>query len=244
MPSPTVSIIIPTLDEAANVARLLGELAGGNRPHEIIIADGGSRDETRTLARAHGARVIVAPRGRGAQLAAGAMAARGDILWFLHADSRVAPGSLAALADALADPAAVGGNFALVFDGADGFSRWLTRFYCRLRGLGLYYGDSGIFVRRDIYQRLGGIRQMALMEDYDFARRLERAGPTRCIEAPPLVTSSRRFRGRRPAAIVAGWVAIHLLYHLGVPPGALARFYYGRWLSPRRPQGARLRAQS
>ncbi len=90
---------------------------------------------------------------------------------------------------------------------------------------GLYYGDSGIFVRARIYRALGGIRPLAVMEDYDFSRRLERAGPTCCIAEPPLVTSSRRFHGRRPAAIVWGWLKIHALYHLGVAPARLARLY-------------------
>ena len=91
-----------------------------------------------------------------------------------------------------------------------------------------YYGDSGIFVRHDSCCAAGGIRPIALMEDYDFVRRLERAGPTLRVDAPPLVTSSRKFEGRHPVALFWGWTVIHLLYWVGVPPDRLAQRYYRR----------------
>jgi hypothetical protein len=94
------------------------------------------------------------------------------------------------------DPRLVGGNFRLVFDGASRFSKWLTCFYAQIRWLGFYYGDSGIFVRRRVYDNVGGFRPIALMEDWDFVRRLERSGKTCCIADPALITSSRRFAGR------------------------------------------------
>ena len=106
--------------------------------------------------------------------------------------------------------------------GGDGFSRWLENFYATIRARGFYYGDSGQFIRRRVLDSIGGIRPVALMEDYDLARRMEALGGTLCIEAPPLVTSSRRFRGRRHAAIVWGWLKIHALYYLGVNPDRLA----------------------
>ncbi len=91
-----------------------------------------------------------------------------------------------------------------------------------------------MFVRRDVYRALGGIRQIALMEDFDFTRRLERIGPTCCLEDPPLVTSSRRFEGRHPLAIVWGWLVIHALYYLKVSPDRLAQFYERRGASTSR----------
>src|SRR3712207_8591705 len=93
-------------------------------------------------------------------------------------------------------PEVVGGNYRLVFDGEDGFSRWLAGFYAAIRALGFWYGDSGIFVRRAAYDALGGVRPIAVMEDYDLVRRIRRAGPTACLAEPPLTTSSRRFEGR------------------------------------------------
>ncbi len=221
-----ISVIIPTLNEARHLPGLLAVLAGETVPHEVIVVDGGSADGTGDIARGAGARLIAAPRGRGAQLAAGAAAAGGGVLFFLHADSRLPAGALAAISCALTrHPAVIGGNFRLLFDGDDEFSRWLDGFYARIRAHGLYYGDSGIWMRRAAYDALGGIRPLALMEDYDLVRRLERAGETLCIETPPLITSSRRFAGRRKWRIVAGWLAIHLLFLLRVPSPLLARLY-------------------
>ena len=221
-----ISVIIPALNEEEYLAALLGALMAEGIDHEIIVVDGMSLDGTAQTARASGARVIVCGPGRGRQLFEGARLARGDVLLFLHADSVFPEGGLEAIDDALTEnPPSPGGNFRLLFDGNDGFSRWLEGFYAWLRSKGIYYGDSGIFVRRDVYERLGGIRPIALMEDYDFVRRLEAAGRTCLIETPPLVTSSRRFRGRHPVAIVWGWIKIHLLYHFGADPDVLARRY-------------------
>ena len=156
-------------------------------------------------------------------------AAQGDVLLFLHADTRFPADGLARLRQALAsDPACPGGNFRLLFEGTRPFCRWLEGFYAWIRSHGVYYGDSGIFVRRAVYERIGGFRPIALMEDYDFTRRLERAGKTCCIEEPALVTSARRFEGRWPPAIVWGWLEIHALYHLGLPPALLAKRYDSR----------------
>lgn len=222
-----ISVIVPTLNESARLARLLDELDRESTDHEVIVVDGGSDDDTPALARARGARVLTSGRGRGQQLAFGAKHARGGVLLFLHADSGFPLGGLARISETLkTDAALVGGNFRVVFDGDTGFARWLTGFYAWFRRWGLYYGDSGIFVRREVYDALGGIRPIALMEDYDFTRKLEAAGRTCCIADPPLVTSSRKFEGRRPVAIFLGWLKIHALYSLGVSPERLARMYY------------------
>ena len=124
-----------------------------------------------------------------------------------------------------ADAQVVGGNFRLVFDGDTTFSRWLTGFYAWIRSIGLYYGDSGIFVRRSVYDALGGFRPIPLMEDLEFVRRLGRFGRTCRIEDPPLITSSRRFEGRRPLEIFFGWVRLHALFWRGVSPERLADIY-------------------
>lgn len=226
MISPMISVIIPTLDEAERLPALLARIAREPTPHEVVVVDGGSRDATLRAARAAGVRVLGTEPGRGQQLAAGAAASHGDVLLFLHADCRFPAGGLAEIEATLRRSAACpGGNFRLVFDGDTAFSRWLTGFYAWIRARGLYYGDSAVFVRREAYRALGGVRPIALMEDYDFTRRLERLGVTCCIGEPPLVTSSRRFAGRRPVAIVLGWIELHLLYHMGVSPAFLARRY-------------------
>ena len=221
-----ISVIIPVLEEAAKLPRLLASLARETAAHEVIVVDGGSRDGTPQLARAAGARVLSTLPGRGQQLAAGAELAAGDLLLFLHADSLFPASGLSCIEERLRNcPDCPGGNFRLIFDGDDDFSRWLTGFYAWIRARGFYYGDSGIFVRREAYRALGGIRPVALMEDYAFVRRLERLGATCCIEEPPLITSSRRFEGRRPLGIVLGWLELHALFHLGVTPRLLVRRY-------------------
>jgi rSAM/selenodomain-associated transferase 2 len=219
--------VIPALNEAAQMPDLLRALRAEPVSREIIVIDGGSTDGTAEAAREAGATLVLsAPRGRGQGIAAGAAAACGEALLFLHADCVFPSGGLVALERLLRErPEVVGGNFRLLFDGEDGFSRWLTGFYALIRRLGFYYGDSGIFVRHAALDAIGGVRPIALMEDYDLVRRLRRAGATVCIAEPPLVTSSRRFAGRHPAAIVLGWVRIHLLYWLGTDPERLALLY-------------------
>lgn len=221
-----ISVIIPTLNEAQSLPTLLAQLRAEVSLGEIIVSDGGSTDATRSAALAGGARWVCGPPGRGGQLARGIAASRGSVLLMLHADTAFPPGGLAAIEAALARRAeAPGGNFSLLFDGEEAFSRWLESFYARLRRHGVYYGDSGIFVRRTALDAIGGIRPIALMEDFDLVRRLERAGPTLHIETPALVTSSRRFAGRGRVAIIAGWLRVHLLYALGVAPDRLAALY-------------------
>ncbi len=221
-----ISVVIPTLNEAHNLPRLLAKLQQETTASEIIVVDGGSSDATTALARRLGARVVDSDPGRGVQLRRGADAASGDVLLFLHADSEFPAGGLERITESLAASAdIVGGNFRLLFDGGSRFSRWLTRYYAWIRRRGLYYGDSAIFVRRDVYDKLGGMKPIALMEDLNFVRSMENFGRTTCIEDPPLVTSSRRFEGRSSIAIVFGWLTIHVLYRLGVSPERLALIY-------------------
>jgi rSAM/selenodomain-associated transferase 2 len=220
-----ISIIIPTLNEASMLPATLASLRRQETEMEIIVCDGGSTDSTAELARAAGATFLTTERGRGQQLAAGANRATGDVLAFLHADTVLATGALRAIGTALGNPTIPGGNFRVLFDGPSDFAAWLTGYYAWLRSHALYYGDSVIFLRRTVYEAIGGIKPIALMEDYDLVRRLEAFGPTICIDTPPVITSSRRFEGRKPWRIYAQWVMIHALYYLRVKPDLLARFY-------------------
>lgn len=230
-----LSVVIPALDEADRLPALLGDLRhGAGESAEIIVVDGGSGDGTPDIARDFGASVVEGFRGRGQQLAAGAAMARGDVVLFLHADTHLPPNAAAQISAALSDRSVVGGNFALTFDGEDRFSRWLDGFYAWLRGNGFYYGDSAIFIRRGVLQEIGGIRPISLMEDHDLVRRMEKAGPTVCLDGPGAVTSSRRFERRHPLAIVWQWVYLHLLYHAGISTGLLARLYRSSRHSPGR----------
>ncbi len=220
-----MSIIIPTLEEAAELPRLLDHLAALHGRWELIVADGGSADATRRLAREHpcAPRVVVQRGGRAAQLNAGAGAAGGDVLAFVHADSRLPRDAYASLAGAWREPHVAGGNFALRF-GEGAFERTLAAVYRLQRRHGFYYGDSSIWVRRTTFDALGGFREIPIMDDYDFVRRLEREGTTRCLPGPA-TTSARRWRAIGIPRTVLAWFAIRWLYVAGVSPARLVHLY-------------------
>jgi len=215
-----ISVVVPTLDEQAALPGLLDHLAALPGAWEVVVADGGSRDATVALARARGVRVVEAGGGRAAQLNAGAAAASGDPLVFLHADSRLPASAYASLS---ASPAP-GGNFALRFDGGGAFARALGAVYRAQRRLGFYYGDSTIWARRATFAALGGFRPLSIMDDYDFARRLETLGRTACLPGPA-TTSARRWRRLGIPRTVLSWVVIRWLFVAGHPPERLARVY-------------------
>jgi rSAM/selenodomain-associated transferase 2 len=219
-----ISIIVPALNEQECIAETLRSLQQLEGDKEIIVIDGGSLDETRSLAHAEGAKILTAPAGRGMQMHAGALQASGEVLWFVHADTLPPPDALKQICKHLENASIVGGNFGLLFDGPSRAARRLTSIYPMLRILGLCYGDSGIFVRRDIYDRIGGFRNFALFEDLDLLRRLRKAG--RFIHLPcKICTSSRRFEQRNFAVVWLHWTTLQVLYWAGVPPNWLARWY-------------------
>lgn len=223
---PLVSVVVPVLEERAELPGLLDHLAALPGRWEVIVVDGGSMDGSPDLARAHpsGPRVVVHGGGRAAQMNAGAAVARGEVLLFLHADTRLPASAHASLAGALTDPGVAGGNFALRFDGPGRFPRLLGAVHRLQRRLGIFYGDSAIWLPAARFVELGGYRPLPIMEDFDLARRLCRAGRTACLPGPA-VTSSRRWRRRGLVRTVATWTAIRWLYLAGVSPRRLARLY-------------------
>ena len=223
---PLVSVIIPTLDEVIALPPTLDHLAALSGRFEVLVCDGGSTDGTIEAATRHPLRPRLVPdaRGRARQLNAGAAAASGELLVFLHADTRLPSGAYASLMQALADFEIAGGNFALRFDGGDRFSRLLGAFYALQRQLGVYYGDSAVWVRASTFAALEGYRPLAIMDDYDFVRRLERYGRTACLPGPA-VTSARRWQRLGLVRTVASWVVIRWLYLAGVPATRLAGLY-------------------
>lgn len=221
-----ITVIVPTLNEAVALPGALEHLGALEGSWEVIVADGGSADGTCGLARSHPSapRVLDAPRGRARQMNAGAGSARGLGLIFLHADTRLPADAHARVTGALA-AGAQGGNFSLRFEDDGGvYSRYLTWVYALQRRTGCYYGDSAIWLRTEAFVALGGYRDLPVMEDRDLVRRMERRGATVCLPGPA-VTSARRWRAWGVGRTVATWLAIRLLYPLGVSPERLARLY-------------------
>ena len=219
-----LSVIIPALDESRSIGATLAALARGAEGVEVIVVDGGSRDGTVELVRSRGVKLIESERGRGRQLDAGARVASGRALWFLHADTLPTAGFADAIEKALGDPSVVAGNFDVYFDGGSRAARFLRWLYPQLRKLGLCYGDSGIFVRRESYERAGGFRDFPIFEDLDLVSRLKKVGRVAHLRAR-VKTSSRRFEGRSFALTFARWSFLQALYWLGVSPHTLARMY-------------------
>jgi uncharacterized protein len=223
----TISVIIPTLNEAAQLARALEHAAAG-QPKEIIVADGGSSDDTARIAEAGGAKVLRTEANRARQMNAGAAVALGETLLFLHADTRL-PGNYAnPLLVALRQPDVVGGAFR--FRIGNSFpGRRLVESTTNLRSQlwRLPYGDQALFVRRWAFDELGGFPDLPIMEDYEFVRRLRRLGRLALLKEAVL-TSGRRWQrlGFLRATLINKLVILG--YHCGVPPVKLAALYRGR----------------
>lgn len=217
-----IAIVVPTLDEEAAVSRLLADAR--RHADELVVADGGSGDRTVEIARAVGARVVAGPPGRGGQLNRGAAAAGGDVLVFLHADTRLPEGAAEAIRAAVA-AGAVGGGFRVRFDDPRPLYRFgaaVANLRARLTRVPL--GDHAQFVTRAAFERVGGFAEWPLLEDVDFMRRLRRAGRVAVLDLA-VVTSARRFRAAGPLRTVARNWLIWLLFALGFRPHRLARLY-------------------
>ena len=195
----------------------------------MILVDGGSDDATiQVAARFSAVRLLASPRGRARQMNAGARAARGDILLFLHADTRLPEGGLGAVSAALDDARVVGGRFDVRFDSPRPVLRMIAFFMnLRSRASGISTGDQAIFVRREVFETMGGYPDMPLMEDIELSRRLKRRG--RLAALPSRVTTSARKWEREGAlrTMALMW-ALRFLYMVGVSPARLHRWYYGR----------------
>ncbi|HET7768382.1 MAG TPA: TIGR04283 family arsenosugar biosynthesis glycosyltransferase [Chloroflexota bacterium] len=222
-----ISVVVIALNEAATIDACLERvsvLLREDGPGEVVVSDGGSVDGTAVIAERY-APVVTAPRGRANGLNAGAARATGDVLLFLHADTRLPPRALTAIRDALADARVAGGRFRLAFD-VQSVGLRLTQRWINLRDalLGGYTGDQAVFVRRDVFERLGGFAPLPLMEDLDFARRLGRAGRVVRLREV-VVTSGRRWRRHGALRTNLRMIVLRWLYYLGVPPGVLAPHY-------------------
>ncbi|MDY0339967.1 MAG: TIGR04283 family arsenosugar biosynthesis glycosyltransferase, partial [Coriobacteriia bacterium] len=225
---PRTSMVIPALDEEDAIVRAV-ESARTAGAHEVIVADGGSTDATVVRAESAGATVVHTPRGRARQLNAGAARASGDVLLFLHADTVLPPTACAQVTHAMEGPGAVGGAFGYSAgsetDRLDRLISAIGRF--RYSVFRLPYGDQAIFVRRSVFEDLGGFPELPVMEDYEFALRLRRLG--HLVRTPGAIrTSTREWRERGLLSATARDMATIAGYRLGVDPARLARWRNAR----------------
>ena len=226
--NPTISVIIPVWNEVQLLRPLVERLRAIDPPDsEIIIADCGSNDGTPENV-AGLATIITSSRGRAIQMNRGAAAARGDILWFLHADCRPPEDSFRLIRTAMTDPDVVAGGFRWDLTGgrwyyplATGLAHWKNRLRKNL------FGDMGIFVRRTVFEDLGGYREIRAFEDVELANRLRRSGRIVILDAK-LPSSDRKLVAEGPMRAFIGNDILKILYGLGVSPERLARMYRAR----------------
>ncbi len=220
------SIIVPTLDEAARLDQALGELEGGIEGFsdcEIIVCDGGSRDQTADIARRHPVQLLQTGRGRARQMNAGAERALGEWLVFLHADTRLPADWMQAIESC----AAQWGRFDVRLSGRHPLLR-LVEFMMNLRSRlsGIATGDQVLFFRRDFFFRLGGYPDIPLMEDIAICKQARRQAPPACLHQR-VVTSSRRWEKQGILRTILLMWGLRLVYWLGADPQRLHRIYYG-----------------
>lgn len=219
-----VSVIVPVLNEAAGIVSFLRSLLSHAGSFEVIVVDGGSSDGTPGLVeRFPQVALVRTGPGRARQMNEGAARARGHLLLFLHADTFVPAGWCAHIQQAMADTSVVAGSFTLAFDRRSLLLEVYARF-TKINHALFTYGDQGLFVRRTTFQAVNGFKEIPLMEDVEIQSRLRKLG--RFVKIPhAAVTSARRFeragtlRQQLLNAVLVG------LYHLGVAPRILKRFY-------------------
>ncbi len=219
-----LSVIMPTLDEEQTIGPTLARVRSAS-VHELIVVDGGSRDRTAEVAARDADKVLHVAAGRASQMNAGAAAASGDTLLFLHADTLLPRAFDVAIAAALADAAVVGGRFDVYLDGT---SRWLPLVAAgmnwRSRWTGIATDDQAVFVRRTVFAALGGYPAVPLFEDVRLTAALKRCGRIACLRAR-VVTSGRRWERRGALRTVVLMWGLRLAHALGVSPARLRRLY-------------------
>ena len=229
-----ISVIIPTLNEERTIMATLAHTASLGFD-ELIVVDGGSLDQTPVLVESYRrrtqspaqspVRLVTAPCGRARQMNEGAKASGGEILLFLHADTQLPADAKTMIETTLADQRMVGGRFDVRFDRPSMWGTIISRTMSwRSRLSGIATGDQALFVRRHIFEQIGGFADMPLMEDIDFSRRLKRKGATAALTAT-VTTSFRRWEQHGPLRTILLMWALRFLYWIGVSPHRLAKLY-------------------
>ncbi len=218
-----ISVIIPTLNEEDNIGPCLESAFQADRV-ERIVADGGSQDRTREIALSCGAKVLKASTGRARQMNAGAAMAKGDLFLFLHADTRLPEGFADCVRQTLNQPGIVAGAFQFRLDVTSPGLRLIERVAnWRSRRLQLPYGDQAVFIRSALFREMGGFRDMPIMEDFEFIRRVKRRGRVHTVSLPAL-TSARRWKKFGTLRTTLINEAIVAAYCLGVSPARILRY--------------------
>ena len=217
-----ISVVIPTLNEESHIEKTLQSVIKQEGDCELYVVDGGSTDNTVAIAKRY-TTVINSKRGRAVQMNAGARLCTGDILLFLHADTLLPDNGFREIRKRTRDETVAGGSFYIAFDAENFILRgvsFITRFNFRL----FHFGDQGIFVRRDVFQKLHGYKEIPLMEDYDFYKRLREQGKVILIRMP-VISSARRFikKGVIRQLLINKFVV--LAYWAGVDIQTIKRFY-------------------
>ena len=222
-----ISIIIPAVNEARVIEKTLASTQTGTNV-EVIVADGGSQDNTVAIASAYGAKVLSVPKGRAKQMNLGATAATGEILLFLHADTRLPLGFDVMVRAALVKPNAIAGAFRLQIDSPLSSLRlieWGVNWRSRL--LQMPYGDQAIFLRSSLFHQLGQFPDLPMMEDFELVRRLKRNGRIVILPAPVLTSPRRWLKQGVCQTTLKNQIAI-IAYLLGVSPKKIAAWYRGK----------------
>jgi len=241
----TITVVIPTLNEELVLPRTLSQAASLGFD-ELIVVDGGSHDRTREIVQAFASApaislqrsilspqssalspvsLLTAPPGRANQMNAGAAASEGTVLLFLHADTSLPSDARQAVERALEDPACVGGRFDVRFERDSGPGWLISRMMnLRSRWTGIATGDQAIFVRRSLFEQLGGYSDLPIMEDVDFSQRLKRTGRLSALRSK-VITSYRRWETRGPLRTMLLMWVLRFLYWIGISPHRITRLY-------------------
>src|ERR1051325_3406147 len=221
---PTISVILPVLNEERVIAQTLQSLLS-LMPYEIIVVDGGSTDRTRAICEQFGVRVLTSEPGRARQMNCGAKEAIGDVLLFLHADTKLPASALQDISAAMRDADCPAGRFDLEIDARHWMLKIIARsINYRSRMTKIATGDQAIFVRRSVFQSMGGFQDVPLMEDIAFCRALKGIGPIACLTTR-VITSGRRWETHGVWRTIIQMWALKLGYLAGVSPHHLKRFY-------------------